>query len=408
MSQLTEQSRAETGDPVAPNPGGVVPCRLRRRILAPLAGCLLIVHALATLLLVRSNTAHLEQDAASLADEIGARLDDHERMNIVAMRGMLRAVSERTEVREAFLAGDRESAEGLLRGLYAEAERICGITHFYIHGPDAINFLRVHQPEESGGPVDRWTYQQAARTGEFASGYEPGKLSTFTLRCVLPWTHEGPGIGFLEMGKEFDRIAAEFGEPIMLVVPKADLDEQRYRDAEARLGVPDTWDRFPEVVVPYGLPKGFPPPLLSRMQERDTPWASVVDSERRMPNGPDAQRRPRSELIEHESRTVQVASMPLHDSTDGIENLLASRCDRFLEARSADGVLEQRRAAGHHRERSRRRIRIAGPHRKDAGPPGRRAGGGERTAARGAGGIADQRAPVAGTHRFVLRVHRYV
>lgn len=91
---------------------------------------------------------------------------------------------------------------------FADMHRMFGITHMYFTRPDAVNLLRVHQPERSGDVINRFTTQEAKRTGAEVQGVELGPLGTLTLRVVDPWYADEQKqhlCGYVELGMEIDR-----------------------------------------------------------------------------------------------------------------------------------------------------------------------------------------------------------
>ena len=297
---------------------GAVPSnRLRRRVLVPLALALLVVQSVTTTFLASSNAENMERNADRYAEEISRRLRDHERMDVLAMQGLLSGISRSARLRDAFIARDRDATYRLMHESYESIKHDFGITHLYVHDVDRMNFLRVHEPMESGGAVNRWTLTRAAQTGAFVSGYESGKLGTFTLRCVLPWTVDGQVIGYLEMGKEFDQIAKQLGEQVVVVMSKTSLDEKAFRETVVRLGLLDNWDRFPNVVIAYGSIDTLPVALRQVLTEAVDLNRAAVGSDRggsdENPNHPPDQLRTRSEIVEEDGHVLQLVSVLVAD-----------------------------------------------------------------------------------------------
>ena len=291
---------------------------LRRRILLPLAGILLGIHALSSVLLLKESRTGLERDAHRLALELGAQLRKQEHSTTLAMKSLLDQIALRDDVREVFLARDSARAQRVLQDAYSAAGSDLGITHLYIHDPDRQNFLRMHDPDRSGGTIGRWTLEKAIETGRWSAGSEPGFLGSFTLRCVVPWVVDGETIGYLEIGKEYDRILAELDEAVVLVVPKSLLDQTEYNATARRLGLAESWDRFANVVVPYSSAELLPRVVRERLSTADE--RSVVGIDPGLePSLGDANGDPflppvRSEVVREGGRVLQVASVPLSDA----------------------------------------------------------------------------------------------
>jgi diguanylate cyclase (GGDEF)-like protein/PAS domain S-box-containing protein len=163
-------------------------------------------------------------------------------------------------VRDAGLAQAMQRQDRVLllqrsRPTFDYLRREAGITHFYFHAPDRINFLRVHQPERFGDKIDRHTAIKAESTGQPAAGLELGPLGTFTLRVVFPWHEDGRLIGYVELGQEIEqilgRISSLTGIDLYLTIDKQHLSRKDWQAGMAMLGRPDEWDLLRQAVVTY-------------------------------------------------------------------------------------------------------------------------------------------------------------
>ena len=83
------------------------------------------------------------------------------------------------------------------------------ITHFYIHHLDKTNFLRVHNKQKHSDFINRTTLQDASTSFLPSSGVEFGISHNLTLRVVSPWFVDNQLIGYIELGKEIDKITPE-------------------------------------------------------------------------------------------------------------------------------------------------------------------------------------------------------
>ena len=128
-----------------------------------------------------------------------------------------------------------------------------GISHLYFHGPDRVNLLRVHRPEQHGDLIDRYTARRAAASKRPSHGLELGPLGTFTLRHVRPWIIEGKLLGYVELGSEFNFIADAmndvWGMRAILLIKKEYLNRKGWENGMEMLGHPADWDLLPEMVV---------------------------------------------------------------------------------------------------------------------------------------------------------------
>jgi len=149
---------------------------VQRRLLIPLAvALLLLVGGFVTALL------HMEHDALDQASGV-VLANTLEKLEI-GLESQARSLDALEEVflRDANLSAalgalDRERLLAEYEHDYEHLREEHGITHFYFHGPDRVNLLRVHNPGKHGDLIDRFTAREAERTGKMAAGIELGPL----------------------------------------------------------------------------------------------------------------------------------------------------------------------------------------------------------------------------------------
>jgi len=220
-------------------------------------------------------------DAARKARDIAARIRSHEQTSVASMRAFLEELSQRREVIDAFRRSNRAALTETLTPSLERFQRRLGITHLSLHGLDRRNVLRVHAPSESGGLIDRQTLQVAEQTSQPASGAEPGLLGTYTLRCVLPWVVAGERVGYLEAGKDFERIIQELDERFLVVINKSEVDEADWRRAAACEGSTADWDRFEHIAIAYNSAGALPQALVEHLRASRGRSSSGADAYRR-------------------------------------------------------------------------------------------------------------------------------
>jgi len=175
-----------------------------------------------------------------------------ERSEIEKLASTLDALLAHDDLREAFLARDRDRLLAIAAPLFATMRQHDRITHWYFIEPDPhpTVFLRVHRPELHGDRVERMTLRKARETRELGAGKELGQTA-FALRAVRPWFHGGKLLGYMELAEEIDHfltaMKSRTGDEYGLLVKKKFLDE----DAWARVLGPraNTWHDRADVVV---------------------------------------------------------------------------------------------------------------------------------------------------------------
>jgi len=196
---------------------------------------------------------------AAAINDLEGDLDGQVRTLSVLIDGLVRDTglneAVRTQNRHRLLA-DYESIFQQIRTNYE-------VTHFYFHGPDRVNLLRVHKPQKHGDLIDRFTALQAERTGKTASGIELGPLGTFTLRVVRPLFDGETLVGYLELGKEIEDVLAticeEHGFEVAVVIHKTFLTRENWESGMKMLGREADWDHYADDVLIYSSLSQFPP-----------------------------------------------------------------------------------------------------------------------------------------------------
>lgn len=233
-----------------------------RRLLVPLA---LVVVALvggfnASIGIMQKNSM-TRSNLSVLKEATGAfekSVDEQSR----ALRVLCGVISKDDSMRRALRQRDREQLLSLYDDLFPLMEKDYGITHFYFHGPDRTNLLRVHEPDKFGDRIDRYTMLESEKTRETAAGIELGPLGTFTLRVVRPLFEGGTLVGYLELGKEIEDVLtgvhARKEVELAVFINKSALVRTDWERGMKMLGREWDWTRFPEKVLIYSSLRPFP------------------------------------------------------------------------------------------------------------------------------------------------------
>jgi len=155
---------------------------------------------------IRTQYEGLCNYVATHIDAVEELFDRKLNSDVELMSATIEMIFSNPEIRAAWLARDKKALLELASSLMPKLRDRYRITHFYFHGPDRVNFLRVYNPEKSGGLVNRYTLLEAERTGKPFSGLELGQSGTFTLRTVHPWKINGQLVGYIELGEEIEHI----------------------------------------------------------------------------------------------------------------------------------------------------------------------------------------------------------
>jgi PAS domain S-box-containing protein len=169
-------------------------------------------------------------------------------------------------LQQHWLAQDRVALRQYAEPIFHEIRTKFDVTHFYFTGLDRVCFLRVHNFDQHGDQIDRFTMTEAVDKRGDTSGIELGPWGTFTLRVVSPWRINGKLVGYIELGKEIDQLtpllAETFGVELISVIAKEHLDRLKWEKGMEILGRSHDWSALPhEVVVSSTLEGALPPQL---------------------------------------------------------------------------------------------------------------------------------------------------
>lgn len=203
------------------------------------------------------------------------------------LAALLKLIVRDQDLQTRFAARRRDQLFAAADPLYQQLRQDHGVTHFYFITPQRELFLRVHQPERFGDPVQRKTLLDTERSGRVSSGLELGPMGTFTVRVVAPWRDADQRLlGYVELGMELERTLSQLheivGENVALLLEKKHLDRGRWEAGVKVYGRKGIWDYFPQHVV-VGRTPGVSDEMLDRY--RETQLAGTTVGEQNLADG---------------------------------------------------------------------------------------------------------------------------
>ena len=227
--------------------------KIKLAILVPLGAALsgiLVVSILTSYILHTQNINNETQIRHTEVTQVfEMQLDEHAQL----LEGLVSFLQKDENIQDAWLAKDRAALLDYTTPIFEDICSKYDVTHFYFHGLDRVNFLRVHKPEEHSDYIDRFTMNQAVSSGKSAWGIELGTLRTFTLRFVYPWQIDGKLAGYIELGTEIEHIAAvlkkTLGVENCIILNKSYLDRSKWEEGIKMLGRESQWDQFPQFIL---------------------------------------------------------------------------------------------------------------------------------------------------------------
>lgn len=258
-----------------------LPLNLRARILIPTMTAIVLLVGLFAWSFYSHKRLHMQQESAEVFTN-AHRMYMYELLNEQSrLSTAIEALKSQESLQRAFLQQDRPALLAASRPLFKTLRTKHRITHFYFHGPDRRNFLRVHQPPRHGDLIDRHTARRAEATGKPAGGIELGPLGTFTLRVVHPWVIDGRQIGYIELGEEIEHITYHIHQltnlELFVYIKKTNLNQKGWKEGMAMLGRPARWGDHPEMVLIDGSLRELPRDVLAHHLRSTDQFASPMD-----------------------------------------------------------------------------------------------------------------------------------
>ncbi len=239
---------------------------IQNRLLIPLFTLLLLLIAAFSIVIITLQQDKLNEFANHVTQRASndlSQLLDKQAKNLAAIQMV---IFEDDDLCRAMKNLDRDYLLANYEPLWNQLREEHNITHFYFHGVDRVNLLRIHNPEKNGDLINRFTALEAERTGKIAYGIELGPLGTFTLRVVQPVFEGNTLTGYLELGKEIEDVLSDihkrFGVELIVTIHKHDLVRDKWEAGMKMLNRQCNWDRFPEDVLIYSTLSSFPDEII--------------------------------------------------------------------------------------------------------------------------------------------------
>lgn len=187
-----------------------------------LAVLVMLVVTVAGVAYMQESTIHSTKK--NVANQFSAFLGKNVKHEASVMTECIGFIHKDASVRRAFAARDKRSLYERTRSIYESLGKSIQLTHLYFILPDGTVLLRVHDYGRDLDVVKRSTFLKAQESQAQVYGLEFGIRKNYTLRIVEPWYEGEKLIGYIEMGKEIDKIFEEYtsmlGTDVFMAVKK--------------------------------------------------------------------------------------------------------------------------------------------------------------------------------------------
>lgn len=147
-----------------------------------------------------------ETDLNESAEAVSKLLEQKIEQRALAMHAVVIGLTSNRETEAALTARDRTALIRIMQPLYESLRSMHQMTHLYFTDPNLVNLVRLHEPEQHGDTINRYTMLRARDRAETVSGLELGPLGTLTFRMVTPWRRGKEVLGYVELGQEIEQL----------------------------------------------------------------------------------------------------------------------------------------------------------------------------------------------------------
>ncbi len=181
-----------------------------------------------TVVYVQEESIHKNKE--NVSHEFLKDLDEKVDIEAAILGEYMDFIQTRADIAEAFKTLDKKGLNVLIKKIYARLNKNVNLTHLYFIEPNGKVLLRVHDYDRDRDVIKRSTFLQAQKKQSLFYGLEFGPKKNYTLRVVKPWFVDGELIGYLELGKEIDRLIKDLSHALKTEIYLA-VDKSVYKNA---------------------------------------------------------------------------------------------------------------------------------------------------------------------------------
>lgn len=238
---------------------------LRRRILAPLGVGLAVLVATCVFSIQQTQKQQIRDNIDSRLSGVQDLMASEFKSVAEQFGTLVDLMTADLGLKAAWKAGDRQALLKVAAPMLQDLKSQERLTHFYFIDTNGVCFLRVHDPDNYGDTISRFTLVQTAQTGEPTHGLELGGFGTLAFRSVHPWIMDGELVGYIELGQSIDHVMHHLHDivdvELTVVVHKAHLDSALWTQGRRMFGQTEDWSRFKTCVVSSGTMADIPSSL---------------------------------------------------------------------------------------------------------------------------------------------------
>jgi PAS domain S-box-containing protein len=229
--------------------------RIKSKIILP-AGLTMVI-LLLLIFSIKNNfhAAHLHQKAQELTVRVKQTWKQFLEKEALLLGFQIKELLKQFEEKNIFAKDSFSHLKDISTTTFSSMKMNFAVTHLNFLDANRICLLRLHAPDFKGDRIDRQVLLKAQKTRKPCWGLESGKVGTLTLRYVYPVIHNNRILGYIEAGKEIDKLLSDLhkscGVHLFATVHKPFVSQSSIGKGATHIGLHRDWNEFKDFVVVY-------------------------------------------------------------------------------------------------------------------------------------------------------------
>jgi diguanylate cyclase (GGDEF)-like protein/PAS domain S-box-containing protein len=206
--------------------------KLSLKVVIPFILSIILIVLVAMASTYAFQTRHINELSVKEFENVSKILTQTIKRDTELLQGLSELIQKDKNVINLYEAKNRDWLFTYLYQTYLNTNSRYNVTHLYIHDKNKTNFVRIHDRNIYSDVIHRYTLDKTAETSKVTSGIEFSMSQNYTLRVVSPLYDAGEIIGYIELGKEIDKITNELsntlGTHIFLTINKNVMEKNDY------------------------------------------------------------------------------------------------------------------------------------------------------------------------------------
>ncbi|NOR56927.1 MAG: diguanylate cyclase [Sulfurimonas sp.] len=202
----------------------------RLNLYLPLVVVTILMALLTVLAIIYIQENSIHKSKASISRQFTDNLNEKVSLEAAVIGEYIDFIQNKDEITKLFLEQNKEELNNSIKEIYSRLSINVDLTHMYFIKTDGSVLLRVHDYEREQDIIDRTTFKKAKERESLFYGLEFGPKKNYTLRVVRPWFVDGKIIGYIELGKEIDKIMNDISASLNSIIYIA-VKKELYKNA---------------------------------------------------------------------------------------------------------------------------------------------------------------------------------